>query len=246
MLILGERVEGPRPLGRTQCCAGVYMKRFILSLLVMLSIGCETVSAQLSDRSPAFAAANVGGFLSGAPGFESFYGSRIALSFGASVGIPVARSVYVLVKVDHFSRSDVRISGLSRFIGIPLATPQMVTGSVDLAQWLINVGIMKALYAFDDIEIAADGGLTYARFTALHSPPAPGYSAPPSPVPNHSAVGIFAGIVGEHQIASSRWSIIAEAQYNQLWPITAPHIAGYGCVLLTAGVRFYLEVRSGP
>jgi len=217
------------------------MRLTILSLVLVLFVGNATVSAQVVDRPSAFIGANAGALRSNVAGFESFYASRVALGYGAFLGIPITNSAFVLFKVDGFTKSNVSITGLSYYIGIPLSSPHLVTGTVCVTQWMFNLGVMKVLHFGDQFGIGGDAGLTYLTFAASLSIPAPGSYAPPPPVPNHRALGVFMGIVGEFRFADSRWALVLEPEYTQLWTIGATHFASYGDLLVSAGLRFYFK-----
>ena len=200
-------------------------------------------SAQVAGAPAAFLAINAGGFVSGVQRFDAFYRSRMAFSYGATLGIPAQDHLYLLAKFTHFSRSGVVITGMSNFNGEPIPTPQLVTGRLDVSQWIFNFGGLREVFTSEEIGLALDGGLTYSSFSTFATDYTPGNTVPPAPVADHRMLGIFAGLVLEHRFAESQLSLIADVQYNQLWPITSPHVPTYGGLNASGGIRFYLEHR---
>ena len=219
------------------------MKRFVLFLLVAVSVGGAAVFAHDDPHPSAFIGVSIGALGSNVPGFDSFYPTRVAFCFVATVGVPVSRGLTVVLEMEEFSKSRVPVSGPSYYDVMSRASPQVATANADLEQLKVELGAMKAFSKFEGIGLAIEAGLTYSTFLTSLPNPAPGTNGPPSPVPKHRALGAFVGFVGEYPLADSRWAIVVDPQYNQSWTIGTPKFASYGDMRISCGIRLYLEQR---
>jgi hypothetical protein len=215
------------------------MKKHSFDQFCMIVLFSYFASAQVPAPPSVFIAGNVGAFVSGVAGFDKVYDSRLAFAFGGSLGVPLSSQLYLFAKFTNFSKSGVSVSSTREYInGQHFTTPQTVTGTMTMRQWLINCGVMSKVLHSKDIAIEIDAGLTYSRFSWAAG--APGSFAPDSPVKNHEVAGLFAGIILEHRFAQSQISTFIDAQYNYFWPVSSPYVANFGAINVSGGVRVYL------
>ena len=214
-------------------------RRFLCGFCAIILSSILTYS-QGSTPASVFIAGNVGTFVSTVAGFEKIYNSRLAFAFGGTIGIPVSSRLYLYAKFTTCAKSGVPVSRTSYYLnGQHFTTPQTVTGTMSMRQWLINLGLLRNISTSSEVSFETQAGLTYSRFSWGSESVAPGNWVPDSPVKNHEMAGLFVGITLEHKFTNSRISVFIDAQYNHLWSFGSPYVSTYGAVNVSTGIRLY-------
>lgn len=220
-------------------CPGLLLR--LLSFLSLVLLSSSLVSAEPQNSKNAFFAVSVGGFSSGLQGFDQYYPSHVALSYGGMFGAPMWDRLHVFVKLRYSSKAGIPHTYL-RYVegGIPLSTPKIENGIFAVREWMLNLGGLYEIVSSTEVAIAIEGGVMQLSFNSWSNTYAVDGPQPTAPVPNHSMAGLFAGLFLEHVFAGSRFSTFLEASYSQLWPTTQRHVRGYGVLDFSGGVCVYL------
>ena len=211
-------------------------------LIALLGISYSVASAAGPS---AFIAGNAGGLLSRATGFDKLSDSRLLFAFGGECGFPVSQEVSLFVKFAYVSKSGISVTSINRYnyFGQPLSTPEIVVGNVSVWQLVVNYGVLHRLLVIQGFGIEINGGFAHSIFRAYPENIAPGSTSPISPVQDHNAIGVFAGMVVMHQLSSGPLALFLETQFNQLWPSGSSGVSSYTCVNVSGGIRLCLDCR---
>lgn len=165
----------------------------------------------------------------------------MALAFGGSFGIPIAKNFYLYTRSSYSSQSNFQSFYNTAYLNSSLSlTEEFVQVNSSFTQLLINGGLLYNIRINEEFVLGLNGGLT---FMVLNQEAKLRTGQVVSSIDNENIWGAFTGVIIEKSWEDSDVTTFFEAQYNYaesdaLYRSDALNVMNY-----TFGIRYYLSGR---
>ncbi len=165
----------------------------------------------------------------------------MALAFGGSFGIPIAKNFYLYTRSSYSSQSNFQSFYNTAYLNSSLSlTEEFVQVNSSFSQLLINGGLLYNIRINEEFVLGLNGGLT---FMVLNQEAKLRTGQIVSSIDNENIWGAFTGVIIEKSWEDRDVTTFFEAQYNYaesdaLYRSDALNVMNY-----TFGIRYYLSGR---
>lgn len=191
------------------------MKALISGItLLLLLMSFDNLPAQSSQPPSAFISTNGGVYIPKETEFSEYYGSNIGPTFGAAVGIPFGKRLYLYGKLSRFSKNTEN----------------------EIEMWITNAGLKYAFPIAERTFLEVMGGFARAGVEQRILQQDGSYSTSEGV----DIFGLFGGIAIEQRWHSFPLSITGEVLHNVSHKDLRNLISELDGSSFTFGVRYYL------
>jgi hypothetical protein len=216
------------------------MKMKLLVTIILTTVLVTTISTAQVNKNSAFVSGLVGG--AAVSNSEINSGNSIAITFGGSFGIPVAKNFFIYTRSSYSSKSNIHSYYNTSYITSQINfSDEFVKVNSSFSQLLINSGLLYNIYITDDITIGLSSGISFAVINQ-EAKLIGGHVI--SSLDNENIWGYFGGLSLEKYWGEEDITTFAEFQYNYANSDASYIISALNAVNFTFGVRYYLGSRS--